>query len=232
MTPKLVFSFGNKRVDGANPFQAEIGVGGSYEYGWQVNAKLNGLTDTGEKELRVPFADVRLRETIWVGPIPIVLSVDLTYFYRLTADGTLSIDTQQSTTGEFALGAMYDSRTGWGPLNRNDATTVKATNDVVTGRGDFRATIGADLKVMLYDAVGVSGRLAPYLRATVDATAPPKVFWGIYAGFDLTGALKLDLKIFGITILKKDLDFPPLHAEWKVASSTPPPPDRSGPAEG
>lgn len=224
LTPKLIFSFGQKDVDGARPFQAEIGVGGSYQYGWQVHTKLDGLADTGETPLRVPFAEVHLSNTFWIGPVPVVLSVDLTYFYRLTASGDLSIDTEQATTGEFAVGAKYDSRTGWGPLNRNDATTISGGDEVIRGRGDFRATVGADLAVLLYDAAGVRGRLAPYVRATVDATRPPAVLWGLYAGFDLTVGLTIRLRIFGITLLSADVALPPLHGEWKVVASDPEPP--------
>jgi hypothetical protein len=223
LTPKLVFSYGRKKVDGAKPFQAEIGVGGKYTYGWQVHAAMAGLADTGEQAIRLPFAEVHLHQTFWIGPVPIVLSADLTYFYRLTASGDLSIDSEQTTTGEFAVGAAYDSRTGWGPLNRNTADTRGDTVPTVTGRGDMRATIGADLSVFLYDAAGVTGRLAPYVRAAVDAGFSP-IRWGVYAGFDLTAALTLQLKIFGITILKANLPIPPVHAEWKVAASTPEPP--------
>jgi hypothetical protein len=222
LTPKLVFSYGQKSVDGAKPFQAEIGVGGKYTYGWQVHAALAGLADTGEKAISLPFATVHLSQTFWIGPVPVVLSVDLTYFYRLTASGDLSIDSEQTTTGEFAVGAAYDSRTGWGPLNRNSATTQGDAVPVVTGKGDLRATVGADLSVFLYDSAGVTGRLAPYLRAAVDASAAP-IRWGVYTGFDVTATLTLQLKIFGITILKADLPIPPIHAEWKVAASNPEP---------
>ena len=222
LTPKLIFSYGQKNVDGAKPFQAEIGVGGKYTYGWQVHAALAGLADTGEQALRLPFAEVHLSQVFWIGPVPVVLSVDLTYFYRLTAQGGLSIDTEQSTAGEFAVGAAYDSGKGWGPLNRNTASTQGEVVPTLSGRGDMRATIGADLAVFLYDSAGVTGRLAPYVRAAVDATLD-QVRWGVYAGFDLTATLTLQLKIFGITIVKADLPIPPAHAEWKVATSTPEP---------
>lgn len=222
LTPKLIFSYGRKNVDGAKPFQAEIGIGGKYTYGWQMHAALAGLADTGERALRLPFAEVHVHQTFWIGPVPVVISADLTYFYRLTAQGTLSIDSEQTTTGDFAVGASYDSRKGWGPLNRNQATTSGEAMPIVTGRGDLRATIGADLTVFLYDAAGVTARLAPYLRAAVEAGLD-HVRWGLYAGIDLTATFSLQLKIFGITILRADLPVPPLHAQWKVAASTPEP---------
>ena len=222
LTPKIIFSYGQKDVDGAKPFQAEIGVGGKYTYGWKVHAALDGLADTGEQAIELPFATVHLAQTFFVGPVPIVLSVDLTYFYRITSDGNLSIDAEQSTTGEFAVGGSYDSRTGWGPLNRNKASTEGDPTPALTGNGALRATIGADLTVLLYDSAGVVGRLAPYLRAAVDADGTPTL-WGLYAGFDLTSALTLQLKIFGITLLKADLPLPAVHAEWRIAASTPEP---------
>jgi len=226
LTPKLIFSYGQKNVDGAKPYQAEVGVGGKYTYGWKVHAALDGLADTGEQAIELPFATVHLNQTFFVGPVPVVLSVDLTYFYRITADGDLSIDAEQSTTGEFAVGGSYDSRTGWAPLNRNTATTEGDPTPTLTGKGDLRAAIGADLTVLLYDSAGVTGRLSPYLRAAVDASIAP-ARWGVYAGFDLTAALTLQLKIFGITLLKADLPIPPVHTEWRIAASTPEPAESS-----
>lgn len=223
LTPKLVFSFGHRDIDGERPFQAEIGVGGGYTYGWQVHAALAGLADTGDRSLRLPFAEVHLNETFWVGPVPIVISADLTYFYRLTAAGNLTIDSEQTTTGEFAVGGAYDSRKGWGPLNRNAAETTGDAVPTVTGSGDMRAIIGADLSVFLYGSAGVTGRLAPYVRAAVNAGFAP-IRWGVYAGFDLTATLTLKLEIFGVTIFKADQPVPPIHAEWKVAASDPEPP--------
>jgi hypothetical protein len=214
LTPKLVFSFASKK--------AEIGVGGSYSYGWQVHAALDKLVDTGKKPISLPLAEVHLSQTFWVGPVPVVIGVDLTYFYRLTATGDLSIDAEQSTTGQFAFGAAYDAKTGWGPLNRNEAATTGRTTPVVAGSGDLRATIGADLSVLLYDSAGVSGQMAPYLRAAVDGADTP-LRWGVYAGFDITASLKFRLKIFGITVLKADQALPTIHTEWKVAASTPEP---------
>jgi hypothetical protein len=214
LTPKLVFSFATNK--------AEIGVGGSYSYGWQVHAALDNLADTGEQPISLPLAEVHLSQTFWIGPVPVVIGVDLTYFYRVTAAGDLSIDTEQSTTGQFAFGAAYDAKKGWGPLNRNEATTTGRTTPVVAGGGDLRATVGADLSVLLYDAAGVTGRMAPYVRGVVDAGyTPPR--WGVYAGLDITASLSIRLKIFGITILKADQPLPPIHTEWKVAASTPEP---------
>jgi hypothetical protein len=222
LTPKIIFSYGQKDVDGAKPYQAEIGVGGKYAYGWKVHAALDGPADTGEQAIQVPVATIHLSQTFFVGPVPIVLGVDLTYFYRITSDGDVSIDTEQSTTGEFAVGGSYDSRTGWGPLNRNTASAEGDPTPTLTGQGDLRATIGADLTVLLYDSAGVVGRLAPYLRAAADADGAQKL-WGVYAGFDLSASLTLRLQIFGITLLKADLPLPPVHEEWRIAATTPEP---------
>ncbi|HKS99236.1 MAG TPA: hypothetical protein VJT31_06865 [Rugosimonospora sp.] len=220
LKPRLIFRFG-RTPTAADPYRAQVGVGGDYEYGWQVHAKLAGTADTGEQALRIPFATVHLNTVFFVGPVPVVLSVDLTYFYRITATGNLSIDTQQSTTGTFAFGVGYKSGTGWGPLNTN-TSTVTGTQPALSGRGDARATIGADLAVKLYGAVGVTGRLAPYLRAVLDATTAA-LRWGLYVGVDLTGTIRIDLNIFGITVVSASFPLPAMHGEWRAAASSPAP---------
>jgi len=217
IAPELIFSYQRERSR-TQPGTAAIGVGGKYEYGWQLHAKIDRRADTGKKPLRVPFAEVHLNTVVWVGPLPVVIDDDLTYFYRISAEGRLSIDNEQRTRGEFAFGARYDTRAGWSPMRDHKVTTTVGKRNEIRGSGTATTALGARLAVYLYGTVGLTGELAPFLRTAVRAT-PLTLRWDLYAGFDLDGALSLRLQIFGIPILEQHLAFPTVHQEWRIAGS-------------
>ncbi len=224
--PQVIFSYQREHALSLAPSEASIGIGGAYDYGWKVHASLAGEVDSGRLPLRLPFAEVHVHTTLWVGGFPIVVDADLTYFYQVSASGQISVDTEQKTTGVVSLGARYTKATGWERLPIATATTTVGKELRIAGKATARATIGAQLKVALYGAVGAGLEWAPYLRADVDAEALPKqrLDWALYAGFDLTGSLFIQLKIFGITIIDKTFQLPPLNAQWQVAGGTVTPP--------
>lgn len=218
LTPKLLFTYGCKASRSGDPFASEVGIAGDYSYGWIVHARLAGARDTGEKPLQIPFMTLHYRTTQWIGPVPLVLSADVTYFYRISASGDLSIDTEQSTVGRYELGGHYETVSGWTPFNRNDSTTTR-TPDSIDGYGRFKATIGTDLSFLLYDTIGLTGRIAPYLRLAVDAgksAAGALMRLQLFIGIDLTGSFNFRLSIMGATLVKKDVPFPPTHKEWTL----------------
>ena len=224
--PQVIFSYQREHGLSLAPSEASIGIGGAYDYGWKVHASLAGQVDTGRQPLRLPFAEVHVHTTLWVGAFPIVVDADLTYFYQVSASGQISVDTEQKTTGVVSLGARYTKAAGWERLPIATATTTVGKELRIAGKATARATIGAELKVALYGAVGAGLEWAPYLRADVDAEALPKqrLDWALYAGFDLTGSLFVQLKIFGITIFDKTFRLPPLNVQWQVAGGTVTPP--------
>ncbi len=216
--PQVIFTYERDHTLSLEPSKASIGIGGAYDYGWKLHAALRGVADTGRQPLRLPFAEVHVHTTLFVGGFPIVVDADLTYFYQVTADGRISIDSEQKTTGEVALGASYTKGKGWQQLPVATGTTTVGKALRIAGEAEAKATIGAELKVALYGTVGASVEWAPYLRAEVAAEALPKqrLEWALYAGFDLGGSLFVQLKILGISIFEKTFPLPPLNLEWKV----------------
>jgi len=220
--PQVIFSYQRDHALGLAPSKAAIGLGGAYDYGWKVHASLPGKFDTGRLPLRLPFAEVHVSTTLFVAGFPVVVDVDLTYFYQVTASGQISIDTEQKTAGNVSLGAQYDQTAGWSQLPLATATTTPGKALTVHGTATTKATIGAQLKVALYGTVGALLEWAPYLRADIESNFL-LTNWALYAGFELRGALFVQLKIFGIPIFDKTFYLPPLNGEWRVAGSLIPP---------
>ncbi|MGA5560449.1 hypothetical protein ACPCUV_04590 [Streptomyces platensis] len=212
--PELIFQYEKRGGLNLLPQRAAIGLGGSYGYGWQVHGKVRGAADTGK--ISVPIAAVTGRHVFWVGPVPVVVSTEVTFTYRFNADGRIVLDADQRTSGSFAVGAKYDRSNGWKPLHEARQQTKGATPRV-EGAASATARIGARAEVFLYDTAGVGGELSVHLTGraagATDGGAPA---WALSAGYDLKTELMLQLKIFGIQIA--DLRTTPfaLHDERKL----------------
>jgi len=214
--PEIIFSYQRDHGAGSAPSQAAIGVGGPYDYGWKVHASLPASVDTGRQPLRPPFAEVHLRTVLMVAGFPIVIDVDLTYFYQVSATGRIAIDAEQKMTGDLSLGAAYAKDSGWTALPLDRPTGTAGSKPKITGATGARATIGAQLSVALYGIVGAALVWGPYLRADVGARIP-NVDWSLYAGYELTAELFVRLDILGVPIPRQSVQLPPLTGEWKLA---------------
>lgn len=94
----------------------------------------------------------------------------------------------------------------------------------VTTAGSVQAALGAQATVGLYGTVGVVADLAPYVRGegAGKVTGTDTVFgadgsWAVYGGVDLSGALRLQLSVFGTPVFQRDIPLGALHREWKLA---------------
>lgn len=212
--PELIFQYEKRGGLNLLPQRAAIGLGGSYGYGWQVHGKVRKTADTGQ--IAVPLAAVTGRHVFWVGPVPVVVSTEVTFTYRFTAGGRIVLDADQRTSGAFAVGAKYDRQNGWQPLHEAYQQTKGATPRV-EGAASATARVGTRAQVFLYDTAGVGGELSVHLTGRAAAAsnggAPA---WDLRAGYDLKTELMLQLKIFGIQIA--DLRTTPfaLHDERKL----------------
>ncbi|MGW7023052.1 hypothetical protein ACWGGS_27420 [Streptomyces decoyicus] len=212
--PELIFQYEKRGGLNLLPQRAAVGLGGSYAYGWQVHGKVRGTADTGQ--VAVPIAAVTGRHVFWVGPVPVVVSTEVTFTYRFTAGGRIVLDADQRTSGSFAVGAKYDRGNGWQPLHEADQQT-KGTAPRVEGAASATARIGARAQVFLYDTAGVGGELSVHLTGrAAAATGGGAPAWALSAGYDLKTELMLQLKIFGIQLV--DLRTTPfaLHDERKL----------------
>ncbi|MEW1747875.1 hypothetical protein [Streptomyces angustmyceticus] len=211
--PELIFQYEKRGGLNLLPQRAAIGLGGSYAYGWQVHGKVRGTADTGQ--VAVPLAAVTGRHVFWVGPVPVVVSTEVTFTYRFTAGGRIVLDADQRTSGAFAVGAKYDRQGGWQPLHEAQQQTRGAAPRV-EGAASATARVGAHAQVFLYDTVGVGGDLSVHLTGRAAAGGGSAPAWALSAGYDLKTELMLQLKIFGIQIA--DLRTTPfaLHDERKL----------------
>ncbi|MBT2507684.1 hypothetical protein J7I98_17690 [Streptomyces sp. ISL-98] len=213
LAPKVEFSYDGSSV--IAPDSAFLGLTGDWSSQWS----LKGKAVAGGKPVRIPFAKLHADPVIQVGPVPVVVNLDLTAYVQVEADGTVTVDVKQDLKGGFRIGGSYTKAGGWKPVSTSDITSTPVQAKV-TAAGKVKAALGAEASVGLYGAVGVTGVVAPYLRGEATAVATPGSAvgaWKLYGGVDLTGWLQLQLSIFGTPILQHRIPLGALHREWLLA---------------
>ncbi|MCX4825716.1 hypothetical protein OG883_38930 [Streptomyces sp. NBC_01142] len=213
LAPKVEFTYDGSSV--LAPNTAFLGLSGDWSSQWS----LKGKAVAGGKPVRIPFAKLHADPVIQVGPVPVVVNLDLTAYLEVTADGSVTVDISQDLKGDFRIGASYAKAEGWKPVSTSNMTSTPVRAKV-TAAGKVKAALGAEASVGLYGAAGVTAEIAPYLRGEANAVATPKSVagsWKVYGGVDLTGWLQLQLSIFGTPIFQHRIPLGALHREWLLA---------------
>ncbi|MEY9991640.1 hypothetical protein ABIE67_003672 [Streptomyces sp. V4I8] len=188
LAPEVAFSYdgagtetdkgtGTGTGTGASPGGAFLGLSGDWASQWSLKGRAAGSTDG--QPIRIPFAELHADPVIQVGPIPVVVNLDLTCYIQVDADGRVTVDVEQDLKGDFRVGGTFSWAKGWTPVSESDMTgePLKAS---VTAAGDVKAALGAEATVGLYGTVGVTADLAPTsapaptCRPRVPPTAPAR----------------------------------------------------------
>ncbi|WP_369252813.1 hypothetical protein [Streptomyces sp. R41] len=225
VAPEVDFSYGGDSA-ASGPGAAYLGVSGDWTSRWAVK----GRAAASAQPVRVPFAKLHADPVLQVGPIPVVVNLDLTCYFQISADGSVTVDIEQDLKGDFKAGGTFGPAKGWTPVNESHMASSPVRTSVTTA-GSVKASLGAEATVGLYGTVGVTADLAPYLRgeaagslgatSATGATAKTSVgasgAWGVYGGVDLTGTLRIQLSIFGTPVFQHSIPLGTLHREWKLA---------------
>ncbi|MFI6011426.1 hypothetical protein ACIBAG_21855 [Streptomyces sp. NPDC051243] len=223
LAPEVAFSYDGAGGTGSSPGAAFLGLSGDWASQWSLKGRAAGSTEG--QPIRIPFAELHADPVIQVGPVPVVVNLDLTCYIQVNADGRVTVDVEQDLKGDFRVGGTFSWAEGWTPVSESDMTgePLKAR---VTAAGDVKAALGAEATVGLYGTVGVTADLAPYVRAHADASAEGSAdgtgtatgAYALYGGVDLTGSLQLQLTIFGTPVLQKKIPLGALHREWLLSA--------------
>ncbi|MFE5540668.1 hypothetical protein [Streptomyces sp. NPDC056492] len=222
LAPQVEFSYDGTPGGGSGPRGAFLGMSGDWSSQWKLQGR--AAASTGAPK-RIPFAKLHSAPVIQVGPVPVVVNLDMTCYVQVEADGRVTLDVQQDVKGDFKVGGTYALGKGWTPVSQSNvkSTPVTAT---VTATGKVKSALGAEASVGLYGAVGVSADFAPYLRGEADAKASASSdgktslsgSWALYGGFDLSGNLHLQLSLFGTPLFERKIPLGALNREWALAS--------------
>ncbi|CAM5328063.1 hypothetical protein [Streptomyces aurantiogriseus] len=223
VAPQVDFRYGGEGT-GAAPASAYLGVSGDWTSGWSLKGRAGASTTA----VRIPFATLHADPVLQVGPVPVVVNLDLTCYVEVSGDGRITVDVEQSLKGDFKAGGTFGLAQGWTPVSSSDMTSTPVRTSVTTA-GTVKAALGAQATVGLYGSVGVVADLAPYVRGegTATVTGTDDVFeadgsWAVYGGVDLKGTLRLQLSIFGTPVFQRDIPLGALNREWKLAGSAAP----------
>ncbi|MEU7555942.1 hypothetical protein AB0B01_27040 [Streptomyces sp. NPDC044571] len=219
LAPTVEFSYDGS--GGSGPRSAFLGMSGDWSSQWSLKGHAAASTGTPK---RIPFAKLHSAPVIQVGPVPVVVNLDLTCYVQVEADGRVTLEVRQDVKGDFRVGGSYATGKGWTPVSTSNvqSSPVKAE---VTAAGRVKGALGAEASVGLYGAVGVSADFAPYLRGEADAKASASTdgktsvsgAWALYGGFDLSGQLHFQLSLFGTPVFERRIPLGALNREWPLA---------------
>ncbi|WP_329461393.1 hypothetical protein [Streptomyces sp. NBC_01431] len=221
LAPEVEFSYDGRTDGGLGLKSAFLGMSGDWSSQWALKGR--AAASTGAPK-RIPFAQLHTAPVIQVGPVPVVVNLDLTCYVQVEADGHVTLDVQQDVKGDFRVGGSYASGKGWAPVSTSavHSTPVQAS---VTASGRVKGALGAEASVGLYGAVGVSADFAPYVRGEADVKAAASSdgktsltgAWALYGGFDLSGQLHFQLSLFGTPVIEHRIPLGTLNREWSLA---------------
>ncbi|MFG2146147.1 hypothetical protein ACGFRG_18355 [Streptomyces sp. NPDC048696] len=222
LAPEVEFSYDGSKSGGFGPSSAFLGMSGKWSSQWALQGR--AAASTGAPK-RIPFAKLHSAPVIQVGPVPVVVNLDLTCYVQVEADGKVTLDVQQDVKGDFRVGGSYAAGKGWSPVSTSAVHSTPVTASV-TAAGRVKGALGAEASVGLYGAVGVSADFAPYLRGEADAKATASSdgktsvsgAWALYGGFDLSGQLHFQLSLFGTPVIERRIPLGALNREWPLAS--------------
>ncbi|MGF1425008.1 hypothetical protein, partial [Kitasatospora sp. LaBMicrA B282] len=224
LDPSVMFSYhGAHGILAAD--QAKVGFDLGAHANWHLTAALTGSTG----QVKIPIATLTATPTVMVGELPVVITLNLTVYAEVSADGTVTVDTTQSLDGDWGVHADYTRGAGWTNSTEPVSTKVSPVKASFTGTADVRSGLVADGSVALYDSVGVKATVEPYLRAavngsaTIDSSSGKPVVQGsagLYGGLDVNGAVLARIAILGTPPLEKDLPFKLYQNEWPIVTES------------
>ncbi|MFJ2112581.1 hypothetical protein ACIOEX_11915 [Streptomyces sp. NPDC087850] len=220
LAPEVEFSYNGSGGSASSPGAAFLGLNGDWASQWRLKGQAAAATEGG-KPLRIPFAELHTNPVIQVGPVPIVVNLDLTCYFQIEGDGRINVDVKQDLKGDFRVGGGFSWAKGWKGVSESNMEGV-ALETSVEAAGKVKAALGAEAAIGLYGTVGVVAEVAPYLRGAAEAVANGSAggtgsvvgAWQLHGGFDLSGALQLKLSIFGTPLFEKRIPLVALHREW------------------
>ncbi|MFF7634608.1 hypothetical protein ACFZB9_15835 [Kitasatospora sp. NPDC008050] len=203
--------------------QAKVGFDLGAHADWHVTAGLTAATGP----VKIPIATLAATPTVMVGALPVVITLNLTVYAEISADGTVTVDAQQSMDGAWGIHADYTKAGGWTGVTDPGHTTVSPVRATFTGNAAVRTGLVADGSVALYDTLGVKATVEPYLRATVNGQVSvdgsgttPAVDGkaGLSGGLTVNGDVLARIAILGTPLLEKDLPFQIYQHEWPIVT--------------
>lgn len=217
--PAIDFSYEGAAL---SPRQASVG----FELGAHANWHVSAGIEAPKEPIRIPLAKLAASPTVMVGPLPVVISLDLNLYATIGVDGKVTIDVEQQLDGNWGIHSDYTKADGWKTDVDPGTLNVSPVKAKLTGTASVRTGLAVEGSVALYDAVGLKAAIEPSLRTAVegsiaiDTSGAAPVVTGkaaLYGGLDIKGALMARIAILGTPIFEKELPFPVYHREWPIA---------------
>ncbi|MFD0350635.1 hypothetical protein ACFQ0M_40710 [Kitasatospora aburaviensis] len=102
------------------PQQARIG----FDLGAHADWHVSGADLAGGASVKIPLAKLSASPVVMVGVLPVVINLDFKLSLDISADGTITVDAEQSYDGHWGVHSDYTSGQGWTTTTEPGTSTV------------------------------------------------------------------------------------------------------------
>lgn len=137
-----------------------------------------------------------LPQTIFIGPIPVVITPQLTVYVGANGSISVKVSTGFEQSSTITTGASYENGT-WTPIAKLSGNHIGPLETKLSQSAQAGVFAGPDLSVKIYGVAGPYGRINGYLTLKGDPSATP--LWKLFGGIKGEIGIKVEVLSFKMT---------------------------------
>ncbi len=161
-----------------------------------INLEIEGDLDQADIEERKQVARINLNTIVFqVGPVPVVIKIDLVV--SVGVDGTLTADiyTSASQSTSLRLGAEYTDDDGWSEINETSSNFEFQPPQFNLTSVNARGYVRPQVEIKLYGVAGPFVFAEPYVRFVAELYTNP--YWELYGGLEFGIGFVVTVPVLG-----------------------------------
>ncbi|MGM0556690.1 MAG: hypothetical protein ACQEVA_09965 [Myxococcota bacterium] len=159
-----------------------------------ANVEVTGdIDETIDESQEVQSIDIQTI-TFSVGPVPVVIDIDLVLSIGLNGEITAQLEASASQSSDLRVGAEYTGGDGWSNI-RDRSGNVNVDPPNFNADAQARVWARAQLELLIYGITGPFVFAEPYLRLEAELYTSP--YWELFNGLDAGVGFLVELPIVG-----------------------------------
>lgn len=161
-----------------------------------VNLDMTGDFNQADIDQQTEVADVDLATlNIPVGPVPVVLDIDLVVTMGINGTVTAEIQASAQQSTDVRIGGEYTDADGWGGINEKSSSFEVPPPEFGLSDASARGYVRPELQIKLYGIAGPFVYAEPYVRFVAELYTSP--YWELYGGLEFGAGFVVTVPVLG-----------------------------------